>query len=656
MSQSANTSLPMLRTDDDRRMHPYCLDCKIKTEAVGKDWNQTIKKCHGIYGDLDYEELAEAQGCSVQEVKELMDPAEWIYQNLGMYPYWYQDRTLKCTSIRRALRWGRRTGKTETIAAYIIYLVYTNAKKKVLCVTPAKAQGKEINDRIHKLIEDGNPKLKSDIVRDVQQPYYEMVFANESRIRFFVAGSSGGANAGAQVRGQEADLIFIDEMDYLDDAATAAILPILSDPARDGNPVEFIASTTPAGKESVFFKICHNDSYKEFHYTSMCRPDWNKEREEEARQNSKTRQNFDHEYLAEWGTKSDGVFRRSDILQAQQHYRYYLDPGSSVTAPWDEMKPYPNHWRYIMGVDWNGGRGGGTRITVVGFDPTRNKFILVYRQAVSVEEFSLSFAVERMVEINRIWRCQSAYIDAGFGQMQDETLRAIGRACQIEQAHGREFHSADLMWAEDLHAVDFGGWLAYDTTEEGKAVERKVPVKNYMVENFQRFFEQHDFWFSRGDEDLKQQLLGYIAPRKSAKGFPIYAADKEVGDHDLDAVMLALFGFNQEMGNPMKKRSHIMDFAFIPYEHMRQPSLPNPMSMPLEFERAKREQEKAKDDKPNRSRQIPNRDISKPNTRRIPLSNQLITIRGSNTRSHKGRGATPKSRTAFLKRGNHGRR
>ena len=574
---------------------------------------------------------------------------------MAWYPFWYQHRTLKCTSIRRALRWGRRTGKTEVIAAYILYLVYTNAKKKVLCVTPAKAQGKEINDRIHKLIEDGNPKLKSDIVRDVQQPYYEMVFANESRIRFFVAGSSGGANAGAQVRGQEADLIFIDEMDYLDDAATTAILPILSDPSRDGNPIEFIASTTPAGLESVFFKICHNDSYKEFHYTSKCRPDWDDEMEAEARQNSKTQQGYDHEYLAEWGTKSDGVFRRSDVLQSQEKYRYYLDTGFSDTKEWPEMKPYPSHWKYIMGVDWNG-PGNGTRITVVGFDPTRGKFILVYRQAVSVEEFSLSFAVERMVEINREWRCQSAYIDAGFGQMQDETLRAIGRAAKIEQMNGREFHSPDLMWAEDLHAVDFGGWITYETTEEGKTVEKKVPVKNYMVENFQRFFEQQDFWFSRGDEELKQQFLGFHTPRQSAKGFPIYQADKEAGDHDLDAVMLALFGFNQEMGGLMKKKSYMMDFAFIPYEHMKQPSLPDPMSMPLEYERAKREQDEAKQGQPGREREVPARDIVKPNIRRIPLSNQMITIRGGKTQSHRGHGAPPKSRTAFLKRGNHGRR
>ena len=85
-SQPTNTSLPVLRTDDDRRTHPYCLDCKIKTEAAGKDWNRTIRKCHGVYDELDYEELAEQQGCTAQEVKELMDPAEWIYQNLGMVP------------------------------------------------------------------------------------------------------------------------------------------------------------------------------------------------------------------------------------------------------------------------------------------------------------------------------------------------------------------------------------------------------------------------------------------------------------------------------------------------------------------------------------------------------------------------------------------
>jgi len=652
MSLSHTNDLPVLkRTDDDRRTHPYCLDCKLKCQESGKDWDTVIKKCHGIFDELDYEELAAVNEIPVQEIKELMDPAEWIYQNLGFVPYWYQHRTLKCTSIRRALRWGRRTGKTEIIAAYVLYICFTNAKKKVLCVTPAKSQVKEINDRIFKFL-NANPSLAADVTRSVQQPYYEIVFQNESRIRFFVAGQSGGANAGSQVRGQEADLIFIDEMDYLDDAATTAVLPILSDPKRDGDPVEFIASTTPTGRESAFYHMCQNDSYKEFHYPSWCRPDWDEEKESEARRESRTQAGYDHEYLAEWGTKSDGVFRRSDVLGAQERYRYFNDVGFDTSIEWPEMKPYPAHWRYIMGVDWNG-PGNGTRIVIIGYDPTRGKFILVYREAVSVEKFSLSHAIERMVEINRLWRCQSAYIDAGFGQMQDETLRAIGRAALIEQTHGREFHPADLMWSESLHAVDFGSWLTYDTTEEGKRVEKKIPIKNYMVENFQRFFEQQDFWFSRSDEELKQQLLGFSVARQSAKGYPIYKGDPEAGDHDLDATMLALFGFNQEMSPEFRKKSYLQDFAFVPYEHLKQSALPNPMSLPLEYQEAVDSKELAKREKVGKQ-VVPSRDIAKPKQIfKGTFGNQIITITPRDKGSRRS-GAAPRSRTSFLNRGRRG--
>jgi len=307
-----------------------------------------------------------------------------------------------------------------------------------------------------------------------------------------------------------------------------------------------------------------------------------------------------------------------------------------------------------MGVDWNG-PGNGTRITIVGYDPTRQKFILVYREGVSVEEFSLSFAVQRMVEINRVWRCRSAYIDAGFGQMQDETLRAIGRAAKIDQANGKAFEPADMMWEDSLHAVNFGGWITYETIEDGKTVEKKVPIKNYMVENFQRFFEQKDLWFSRGDEELKQQFLGYHISRQSAKGFPIYQADPEAGDHDLDAIMVALFGFNQEMGG-LPKKSHIMEFEFVPYEHMKLPNLPDPMSMPLEYERAKVEQEKERGQRVSRT-PVPERTISKPNIQHHMVGNQLISIRGGQRPpKSRGYGAIPKSRTSFLKRGRNGRR
>lgn len=652
-----NKTLKM-RTDDDRRQHQYCQECKLTCERANKNWNETISKCRGIYSDEDFKEIAAAANMKQEEVMELLNPAEWIYKHLGIVPYWYQHKSLRCTSIRKALRWGRRTGKTEIVSAYLIYLACTNVNKKILAITATKSQAEEINDRVIKLI-DESIDVKGEIVRSVHQPFIHIQFANGSRIRIFVAGTSAGKKAGQHVRGQEADLIFIDEMDYIDDDASDAILPILSDPHRQGDPIEFITSSTPSGKEGTFFRICHNDQYKEFHFPSYCRPDWDEDKEAEARALAKTEQGYQHEYLADWGTKSDGVFRRSDIIRSGQEYRYWNHPGFYETVAWPEMKPYPAHWKYIMGVDWNG-PGNGTRIVIVGYDYTRNKWIVPYREAISVEKFSYHYAIERIVEVNRVWRCMAAYIDAGHGQMQDETLRAIGRKASLSRSQGHDYHSADLMWADKLVQVDMGGWIEYKTTEDGKMVEKKIPMKNYVVENCQRFFENDDLWFSKSDQELKAQLLGYIIARKSVHGHPIYKADPEAGDHDLDALMFALYGFNQEFDPQFSKTDRVMEFIVLPRPG-QQPEIDiDPLLAPLEFQKAQREAKEA--NKPLRPNMPPSRQVKKDKEVDIlmgPNAQPIILRYKPQTKSQKQGlltpGRKPSGRNDWQKRKSNGR-
>ena len=655
-----SATLKVLRTDDDRRLHPYCQECKKATEAQGKNWRRTISRCQGIYSSEDFNYAANTTGMPVQEIRELMDPGEWIKNHLMTpdAPYWYQDRGLRCTSIRKALRWGRRTGKTEMMAAFLLYAAFTNAGVKILCVTPMKPHAKEILDRLNKFL-DVSSDLKSEVTRQVQQPYYETVFANGSRIRLFIGGTTSGKNAGAQIRGQEADIMFIDEMDYLDDDATTAILPILSDPKRQENPVTLIVSSTPTGREDLFFKMCHDGQYKEFHFPSQCRPDWDDDKEAEARNLAKTEAGYQHEYLAEWGTKEDGVFRRKDIIRAAQPYRYHSDPGFHETKDWPEMKPFPHHWKYIMGVDWHG-PGNGTRISIVGYDFTRNKWMIVYREAVSVDEFSYHFSVDRVVQLNRLWKCHAIYIDAGHGQMQDETLRGIGRAANLAQIRGQDYNSADLILADHLHKIDFGSKLTYYAMEEGRRIKQEVPTKNYMVENFQRFFENDDFWFSKADQDLREQLMGYSTKGETTHGHATYKPDPSSGDHDLDATMLALFGFAQEFDPMFKKPSAIREFLILPqFGRPHEPITIDPLSDPIAYEHELRERGQQRKYDPT---DIPSRDISKQKPK-IEIYPGMLLIkkpggdkRIARSRSGRAHFQSGSGRNSWLSRNTNGRR
>ena len=586
-------SLPVVgtrRTDDDRRLHPYCQECKANCAQKGKNWELTKKNCNGVYSDIDFMEISNAtQGTDVQltvdEVRELLDPSFWIWKYLGLNPYWYQDRYLRCTSTRKALRWGRRTGKSHILAAEQLYRCITNKGLKITIATPVKAQALEIFTRIAEFMRE-SPEIGNELERSVQQPYYSLEFKNGSRIRLFVLGLAAGDNAGATVRGQEADVLIVDEMDYVDDAASAAVMPLLSDPHRTGEAIKFAVSSTPTGREGMFYRLCNDDEYKELHVPSRFRADWDQQKEEDARKLSKSSDNYLHEYEAEWGTKSDGVYPRNRVIKAMQPYRYYgMKADYENENEWPEMIPWA-HWTYMMGVDWNGA-GTGSRIAIVGFDPERSKWVVVYRESISVEEFALHVAVDRVVQLNRLWRPHSVYIDAGFGQMQDEYLRGIGRAAQSQKMSGQKYDPADVILADHLRAVDFGSNIEYTTTNENGGIEKiKKPKKNYMVENFQHHFELDSFWFSKADADLKSQLMGYTVARQGKHNENIYKADKEAGDHDHDAVLLALFAFNQEF-DPFFAKNAMAQYVEVgprPFQKSEVADMPDPMSDPQGYE------------------------------------------------------------------------
>jgi len=107
-----------------------------------------------------------------------------------------------------------------------------------------------------------------------------------------------------------------------------------------------------------------------------------------------------------------------------------------------------------------------------------------------------------------------------------------------------------------------------------------------MVENFQHHFELDSFWFSRADAELKAQLMGYIVARQGKHNENIYKADKEAGDHDLDACMLALFAFNQEFDPYFAKnmQAQYVSVGPRPFQAPTTSDMPDPMSDPRAYD------------------------------------------------------------------------
>ena len=78
---------------------------------------------------------------------------------------------------------------------------------------------------------------------------------NGSAILGFTTGASSGSNA-ASMRGQRADWLYLDELDYMASGDYDTIAMI----AAEREDIGITASSTPTGKRSTFYDMCTNRS------------------------------------------------------------------------------------------------------------------------------------------------------------------------------------------------------------------------------------------------------------------------------------------------------------------------------------------------------------------------------------------------------------
>ena len=435
---------------------------------------------------------------------------------------------LRCTAKRKALRLGRQSGKTEAICVLMLFKAFVNERHKVLVITPYRSQIELIFKRIKELIYQ-SPDLSNSIKREVANPYHEIEFFNGSYIRGFTSGSKTSQGAGA-VRGQPADMIVLDEADYLTTDDVNAVVAILNSRPH----CELYASSTPTGRRDHFFRWCQKaPNYREFHFPSYVIPHWNHELEEELKA-SLTESGYIHEILAEFGEEEEGVFQVKYREAAEQDYFYR------------EIHPDPNKYVVGVGVDWNSS-SIGTEIYIVVWDKTTQRFLGAKAMTVSRIGWTQLKAMEEIKKINREWDPDFIYVDEGYGATQVEVMRAWSQSEALVKGPSH----ADGKLAKRLKAINFSSKIEVPDPLTKQMIKKEM--KPYMVENAVRMFERGLFNFPRSDETLKDQLGGYIILRRTQLGKPVFGAREErIGDHRLDAMMLAFLGFHVEFSDLLK--------------------------------------------------------------------------------------------------------
>lgn len=553
-----------------KKTHLYCRECMegcapknyvgSQAERRGRDYceERGDPNCYGVYGQEDIEaghEFLQNEGYTdleIDDVKAWLNPSFWLRINVHLKgkdfePYWYQDRCLRCTAEKKVLRMSRRSGKTEFLASYLLYKIFNPpfAFYQLLVICPAQAQAKEVYDKMMAFLES-NPRLSSTL-KITKTPYFEfIVLATQCRVRIFTAGSHSG-NKALGVRGQGGNELIMDEMDYLEEDDISTITPILTDEGGG----RFIGASTLKGTETLFYKYCHTTNIKEFYVPFKARPDWTPAKEQDARDTARTELAWDLEYNVVWAGKVDGVFQRSYVMAAFNARKF----------EYSAMTPTPG-WQYFMGVDWNG-NNNGTRIMIIGFNPQDGQLYSVHKAVVAYKDWTQTKAINRIIALNRTWKPIRVMLDNGFGQFQDEVLRGFGKGSGIELAQGlapkTEESVADARLYDTVEVVDFGSTIVVPNLYTKR--DEEYQAKNFLVENLQRILEQTSIRLA-ADEELKRQLLEYVVAKYSIRNYAVYKGGVS-GDHDLDALMLACFGFAKSMHREFQESTPVVGVGVV---------------------------------------------------------------------------------------------
>lgn len=475
------------------------------------------------------------------------DPVKWAYWKLKdpkgnkWRARWYQKTMIEgiMNGDRRiAARMGRRVGKTETMVVFCLWYAFHHKNSRLLIATPYEHQVRLIFMRLAELVRDCD-ELNATV--SITKNPFIADFTNGSKIMGFTVGANEG-QAGASVRGQRADFIFMDEIDYMSRGGIDAVTAIAMENPKE---IGIWCSSTPTGKRDFFYDVCTNPDtgYKSYWFPSMVNPDFDASMEGELRA-TMTAQGYIHEVEAEFGEETVGVFNKDAVERAKSQYLYsyrelnvwerkqYEKQGFKLEdivyiGPYSLKKPAPKAHR-IIGVDWDK-FGEATQIIVTEFDEFLKKFRVCERIEIARGDWTYDNAVNKIIELNDIYDPKFIYVDAGHGEYQIEMLRK----------HSRENPNSGM--DKKVKRIQFSQNI--EIQDPVTRVIDKKDAKNFMVNQTAILLERDQIVLSPFDDMVWKQMMDYQVIRISQNGKPIYTSENE---HSLDAFMLTILGFTIE--------------------------------------------------------------------------------------------------------------
>ena len=566
-----------IRTD----VHKTCINCQIRQilkyrdHEKGRDGNFLVK-CNYIPKSVPHlgssiEKIAKESNLSLDRAKKIVlstvDPVAWAELMFGFDDSdedWrlrsYQKEELRCSAKRAALRQGRRSGKSFCMALKLLYMIFNLQISKgrdshgnevirgpeIIIITPFKSQLVNIFDEMEKLLKR-NIELTTAVTTGtggnlyIQSPNHKMEFTNGAIIEGFVSGIGvkTDGSGGGSIRGQSTDVLYLDEMDMIpDDILDKVVIPLL----LTNSKVQLFASSTPIGKRGKFYEFCLNrPDFKEYYLPSTVTPQWEDLKAEIESDQSYTKDVFESEFMASFIESAYGVFKPSYVYGAMTDYAY--DDCNEGKLLRSKLRiPDSLQLMKCIGIDWN--KNAGTEFYVAGYSPALGKWFGLEAINVSAGEFSGKQWKEEVIRLNYKWKPDWIYADQGYGHTIIEDLKLYAMEVRKKQIKNK-MDEQTIYLPDRLKAFDFKANIFLRDPMTGEEI--KKTGKHYLVENAKRILEDNLFSFPESDTRLRSQMLNYIVLRYGQDSKPIYGeANDKIGDHRLDAWMLALAGLSIE--------------------------------------------------------------------------------------------------------------
>lgn len=453
------------------------------------------------------------------------DPVLWCKQILGAKPRAYQVLVMRDDHHQIVLRWGRRLGKSMALSMYILWYAFVHTRARILVLAPAKTQVGLLYEAILELAE-ASPIVSEAITKKPKHPQHEIWLSNGASIKLFTTGLRNGSKSDG-ARGQEADMLVLDEMDYMGTDDLVAVMAMLqkTDETKKFQK-KIIGASTPTGQRKTFWKwnTDPKEDYHPYFFPSLVNPMWTSEEEQKAKRRYRNEQQYRHEILADWGEDADGVYGRS-----------YVDTAFNILPEWHYETYEPNNQRYIytMGVDWDK-HGAGVNIVIAeapALKPSNGPVKIVYREEVRKGDFTYLESIERIIQLDRIFNFKHIYVDQGAGEVQQELLHRYGMENPSTRLHIK------------TKACHFSNTI--DIRDPYTRQKEKKRLKPFMVDNLVHFLETRRVIFNPSDDELYLQLISYIKIRENDSGYPVFAPGGDTVDHAHDALLLCLFAITE---------------------------------------------------------------------------------------------------------------